>query len=108
MAQPKELFRITKVEDVALPAIGANLLATTVSPQYYATGYFRIYGALSKAGTLTVKVNDSEEVMNGGNEIGAGVAFLYDIPVTREDVVSVLFSATDGTIGRIIVDEHAG
>jgi hypothetical protein len=102
------MFRKAIVEDAALPAAGDNLLASTISPSQNETGYFRIYGTISISGILTVKVNSSEEKMNAGIAIGAGVAFLFDIPVTRGDVVSVLFSETTGTIGRIVIDEHSG
>lgn len=90
-------------------AIGPSL------PTNYQDITFRIYIAISATTpTLNLLRTNSAggggtvtEIMNGGTTLTSGAAYMFDVPVTTGDTITLQYTSTNGTILTCIVKELA-
>jgi hypothetical protein len=94
--------------NTALPAAEANWLGADITPTN-SPSYLRIYVCVSVAGVLRVARTQGAttvtENLNGGTNLTAGAAYMFDVPWRSGDSINIKYSVTTGTIYRLIIDE---
>lgn len=110
----REIKNRARVFNTATPATTQNILTTSLSPTNYEHGYFRVYACFSTAVKLSVKVTVGAatvtEDLNGGNDLAAGAAYLFDVPVFNTETINFCATYASGspTTNRLVIDEYSG
>ena len=89
------------------------MLTAAISPIVVKSGYFRTYACFDTIGTLSVIVSNGSttvtENLNGGSNLTAGSAYMFDIPCFADETINFQHSASStGIINRFVVDEFGG
>lgn len=94
-----------------LPAAEANWLGFDIRPTN-SPSYLRLYVCVDVAGVLRVARTSNwstvTENLNLGNQLVANAAYMFTIPWRSGDSINIRYSATRGTIKRLVIDEIGG
>lgn len=110
----REIHNRSTVFNTSTPAADANLLSTAIAlnANEKKYKYLRVYACFSVAGKLTARITQGAativEILNRDENLVAGAAYLFDVPVSYGDSVNFRYSAGSGTTNRFIVDTYAG
>ena len=116
LARETTLAKIVPIAKAAifnavLPAAEANWLSTDIIPTN-SPSYLRIYACVTVAGVLrvarTVGGVTITEDLNSGGSLVANAAHMFTVPWRVGDGINTRYSATTGTIKRLLIDEIGG
>lgn len=90
------------IQNQASPGQNMPWFANDLLPSY-PPAVFRIYACIDTAGKLRVERYNPlggavGELLNGGNDLTAGAAYIFDVLVSSQDTINLSHSASSATI----------
>ena len=111
----RNLVNRAYVYNTATPSTTADIL--TGAPISVVGGphnYLRVYACFTVAVKLEIKntvgATTVTELLNGGTDLVAGAAYLFDVPIHAAESINfaAVYSSGSPTTNRFIVDEYSG
>ncbi len=104
---------VKKVSDFnyALPSANTDIISPGITSTFGTTSNLTIYVCISIAGvvkvTRTISSTTITEILNSGNSLVAGAAYMFTVPIYPGNTVNVQYSSTGGTIYILQIDESS-